>query len=180
MSSLLSPSNRVLAIEPSPSARVLLARNLARSGYAEKVLVFEGAATATAGQFTIHTIPGLEEYSSLTEIVHFSVQNRSSQSLPIVGQPIDVLVDRFGLRPGIIKIDTEGAEFAVLSGAMNTLKMLRPIVVTEVYDPMLAKHGATSQMLVELLRAQAYSVVRFEFPEILAIPEELRCPEHAL
>ena len=44
---------------------------------------------------------------------------------------IDKFVDRYGCRPDLIKIDTEGNELRVLKGAWKTLKSFQPLLIFE-------------------------------------------------
>ncbi len=53
--------------------------------------------------------------------------------------PVEPL-DRFALAPTFIKIDVQGAEFAMLQGALETLKQHRPVLLIE--SPSASKEGA--------------------------------------
>jgi hypothetical protein len=58
--------------------------------------------------------------------------------------------------PHLVKIDVEGAERAVLSGATDTLSRYRPPVVVEFSCPNCANAGYDRREIVELLRAAGY------------------------
>jgi FkbM family methyltransferase len=160
MCGLLSASRRVLAIEPTPGALQYLHKNLHRNHCAANTIVFEGAATRMPGELTINVIPGMEEYSSIAELVHPAVKGRPMERIRVAGDTIDDLVERLALRPGIIKIDTEGAEFDVLSGASKTMARHRPVIVCECWPDSLAiAAGGNPGAVTHLLRRHGYDVL---------------------
>ena len=116
MAGLISQERRLLAIEPTPGAVEYLRKNIRENGLAGKVIVFEGLATNRCQPCTLNVIPGMEEYSSIGGLIHPATKGQRSHRITVPGETIDRLVDRFALRPGFIKIDTEGAEYQVLSG----------------------------------------------------------------
>lgn len=176
----IAAERRVLAIEPIPAALSCLRRNLARNSVSQAVILFEGVASEQDGEYEIHTIAGREEYSSLGAIVHPAAVGQSFQTLKVKGIRVDDLVEQHNLSPGLIKIDTEGAEYQVLSGAMGTLERQRPVILSELSDTLLAGFGTNAQQVVHLLQSHGYEVINCDAPgaplkypfvgEILAVP----------
>ncbi len=70
---------------------------------------------------------------------------------------IDSLIDNGELpSPTVIKIDVEGAEYAVLCGAINCLNKYRPLLLIEI-------HNVTAMLYVSsILRDQAYKIELLE------------------
>lgn len=179
-SDIISADSRVLAIEPSPAALAYLRRNISRNGCAKSVVVFEGAALSKRAVVQLNIIPGMEEYSSLNEIVHPVVKRKPHITLEVNGDTVDNFVDQFKLRPGFIKLDIEGAEYSALTGAIKTLIKYKPVILSELSDRLLTSHGDTSKKVIDLLRGHDYTVldaaepglpIRYPFNgEILAIP----------
>jgi FkbM family methyltransferase len=175
------PPHKVLALEPAPLARYYLHRNLERNDVESTVIVYDGLAVEKTGPYTLNVIPGKEEYSSQGEIVHPSTLNEKSEAIPAFGEKIDTLVARYGLHPGFVKIDTEGAELFVLRGAIQTLRRERPVLLMELSDRLLASLGCSSEQVFALLRENGYRVVNADDPagpvstpyegSILALPE---------
>ena len=165
-SAVLTGARRILAVEPTPSAVQHLRRNIARNGCDTKVIVFEGVATNRPGRFTMNTISGMEEYSSLGSITHNAAAGHVDHKVEVNGDTLDSLVAKFGLNPGLIKIDTEGAEFLVLSGAIGTLQRCKPVIMSELSDSMLSNLGHTATQVVRLLEENGYRVTNAEDPSV--------------
>jgi FkbM family methyltransferase len=172
MARLLSGSRRVLAIEPIPEILDRLRGNVLRNGCANRVRVFEGVATRSTGECLINYVPGKEEYSSLNRIVHPAVAGAERRQISVSGDTIDNLVARFGLEPGLIKIDTEGAEEQVLAGATTTMRTHRPVIICESW-PGFAAAGASAGAVKTLLTEHWYELMGSDCPPltIVAIPD---------
>jgi FkbM family methyltransferase len=170
LSRLLAESGRVLAIEPTPGALHYLYKNLERNHSNTKVVVFEGVATQISGEFTINVVPGMEEYSSIVELVHPDAKGKPTNQLKVPGSTIDELVERFALHPGLMKIDTEGTELKVLMGARQTLAVHRPVIVCESWpDELILAAGGSPGAVAQLLRSHGYDVLDHG-GEIIAVP----------
>lgn len=137
-------TGRLLAIEPTPGAFRRLSANVIRNQVAERVILRHAMAGSAEGTGTIRYIPGLEEYSGARAPQHpalaageFEVQ---CENVPM--ETLDCLVERFNLRPSLIKIDVEGAEAQVLAGAQATLSRFRPVVIAELWQLGFEQHAA--------------------------------------
>ena len=170
MSGLLAASRKVLAIEPTQGALYYLHRNLERNHRTASAIVFEGVATRITGDYAINVIPGMEEYSSIAELVHPGAKGKPITQMRVPGDTIDNLVERFALDPGFIKIDAEGAELDVLSGARQTVAKYRPVILCESWpDQLVIAAGGTPGAVISLLRCYGYDVLDNE-GEIIAVP----------
>ena len=184
-STLISEGNRVFAIEPTPRALDYLRKNILRNDCSSTVIVVEGVMTDRVGFVTLSTVPGMEEYSSLGRITESIGEESEIQAIQVSGCTVDNLVRDNKVNPGFIKIDTEGAEYLVLSGAVDTLRNHRPVILSELSDKYLATFGHSAENVVNLLERYGYSVfdalhlnAPISYPffgEILAVPKEHRC-----
>jgi FkbM family methyltransferase len=154
----LAPGRRVLALEPTPNALDRLRSNLVRNKVASAVEVFEGVAASEEGQITLTTFPGREEYSTIVSPTHPSVQDAKGVLIVVQANTIDRLVELGGLDPGFLKIDAEGAEHLVLTGARATLRRFRPVVMVEITNSTMADGGGTQELCFKLLSEFGYRI----------------------
>lgn len=180
LSRYINANFRVLSVEPVPTAAALLKQNLQRNGCRENVVLFEGMAGAVNSTGEIHTIPGMEEYSSANGIHHAMAHAKGARRVKVPVRTLDSIVAEQGLAPGFLKIDTEGFELDVLRGAEQVLGQFRPVVFTEASDKLMKPAGHSVHELIELLESNNYHVSDAEAPgrkvtrtfdgELIALP----------
>lgn len=152
-------TGRVLAIEPTAGAFARLTTNISLNGVGDKVIAFNGLASAENGEAELHAIEGMEEYSSMQALVHPSVaQESGSTVISTASRTIDSLVDEHGLKPSLIKVDVEGAEGLVFKGAEQTLKRFRPVIISELSNALLRGFGTSAAEIVAMLEGLDYEV----------------------
>jgi FkbM family methyltransferase len=184
IASRLSSGQKVVCVEPLPNIAEKLRRNLELNKFSGVVEVHECVVSDKAGTLTMNYIPGKEEYSSINRIVHHSVQGLKSEKVEVESHRLDDLLSSMDLNPGFMKIDTEGAEMKVLTGALCTIREFSPVIVCELSDKLLKSGGSSAQEVVELLSGEGYSVVDVLtdspivpdgfFGDILAVPSKAR------
>jgi FkbM family methyltransferase len=150
---------RVLAVEPTKNALMRLRKNIALNQVEDRVVVFEGAVSNKASKVTMSVIPGKEEYSSIGVMEHPSIVTEQCVLEEVDSSTIDDLVERFTLEPGFMKVDVEGGEYLVFSGAKKVLSTYRPIILSELSDFLLKKNGASSMDVINLLKRYDYDVM---------------------
>lgn len=117
---------RVFAFEPSPSSFVDLSRNVALNDCGESVVPLPLAlwshneVLSLASGPTVAGVPSRPDIAGAAE--HRISRGVEQGAVPIIGIPLDDLVERLGLPvPTHAKIDTDGYEVEVLRGAERTL-----------------------------------------------------------
>jgi len=173
-------TGRVLAAEPTQGAVQRLRTNLEVNGVANKVIVFNGLVGDARGEHELHVVPGREEYSSIGNLVHPSVRGQAAQVETIGTLTLDDLVEMHGLKPALLKVDVEGAEAKVLAGAQKVLTEHRPIVLSELAEPLLRSSGSSPAEVVAMLERCGYDVrdasdetrsaAGLTYGEIIAVP----------
>jgi FkbM family methyltransferase len=153
---LVGHTGKVLAIEPNPFVFNLLESNIRRNQL-DNVILFNGAATSEPGVYNLNAPEGCPEYSSLGAIVHPHAPDEIKQ-IRVRGETIDYLVSANNLTPIFMKIDVEGAEGVVLSGAKSILEKYRPYILSELDDRLLKELNWNSNKVVKLLEDSGYVV----------------------
>lgn len=155
---LMSRSGTIYAFDGNqavfPYARLLASRNGVQVTW-NWSLVGE---TSSVEGVPFYVVPGFASVASTRNpgIVSYH-RDASCQSVPMIS--VDDYCKTNALRPGCIKIDVEGSEFAVLLGAQGVLRTVRPSLVIETHgDELIGIRGSVPE-LVSLLVAEGYSLV---------------------
>jgi FkbM family methyltransferase len=149
---------RALLVEPQP----VRARELAERFSDDTIAVRQCAVSDRAGQmpfeilessYSSSILPVLPGAGGAGRLLDLSVRER----IMIDVQTLDALVDGFGFAATIdlLKIDTQGAELLVLTGATRTLPRVR-MIWTEVSFVELYEGSALFADLLAFLRAQGF------------------------
>ncbi|MGV3554650.1 MAG: FkbM family methyltransferase [Croceibacterium sp.] len=157
---------RVLAVEPNPSAYERLTDNIARNEVSRKVTTFAGLVSDFEGTESLNTIVGMEEYSSIGSIVHQSAERFEQHALEVKAIKLDRLVEEGGFRPALLKVDVEGAEMRVLTGARETLKRHRPVVMCEMSRALLEPMGSSPEEIASFFAGLDYVVRDVQDPAL--------------
>ena len=175
---------RVVAVEPTQNALKRLRTNITLNHVGDRVVVHEGVVTDKAEKVTMKVIPGKEEYSSIGVMEHPSIVQEEYVSEEVDSITVDDLVERFNIDPGFMKVDVEGGEHLVFSGAKKTLSISRPIILSELSDFLLTRNGGSSMEVVNLLRQYDYDVIDplnpwapvgyKSFGDVIGFPKEMK------
>jgi FkbM family methyltransferase len=147
----VGPSGRVVAAEPSSRERAHLQRNLGRNGL-DNVSVVPAAIGAASGLADLHLAHGVHAgHNTLGSFAHDDVVRASLERVAI--EPLDAVIARLGLaQVDFVKIDVEGAEARVITGAAAVLKAMRPFLLLEINDKALRAQGNCADSLIGTLR----------------------------
>jgi FkbM family methyltransferase len=103
---------QVVAIEPDPVALQHLERNVVANGFARQVEIINAAVTEySADDFKLHASP--EGFGSSMTTVHRVCEHQHPTS--VRGWALPTLLDLKGVKPALVKIDTEGSEATFLA-----------------------------------------------------------------
>lgn len=110
----------ILAVEPSPTARTCLHRNLAANHIDEHVTVVPAALADRVGAVRLN---------ECTTLAHSHIGRTGT---PVTASTIDRVVKRADVkRLDLIKLDIEGYEFDALRGATKTIDRFAPTFIVE-------------------------------------------------
>jgi FkbM family methyltransferase len=130
LADLVGEAGHVYAVEPNPSTAIALRRSIRLNVPGSRATVIEAAAGAADGGQSLLYAPHGEPKN--TAVIASS--NQVNASAGTVYTVSEVSLDRIAAERGridFIKIDAEGAEEAIIAGAMNTLTGDKPDLVLE-------------------------------------------------
>jgi len=133
LAKVVGTSGQVVAFEPLPANLVRLRANMDSNPEGSRVQVVGAAVGAQHSQatFMVHKSGGMGKLQA--------AQGRQAEyegSIPVEVIALDEWTkDHRNAAPGLIKIDVEGGEAAVLEGLRSTLKNDRPTILIELHGP---------------------------------------------
>ncbi len=159
----VGPTGRVLAFEPLAGPRRFLARSV-RWLRASNVEVHPEALgdEPTMARMSLPTrhglpVPGRAFVADHADGLGSNTEFAQQRSVEVGVSMLDRVVEEQELpRVDLVKIDVEGYEPAVLRGAARTLRRFHPVVLLEIEDRHLARFGADSSLVVDVMAGHGY------------------------
>ncbi len=157
---LVGPEGRVIGLEPDPRSLERLPARLQENGL-DHATILPVAASDRTGSVTFHLNTDNSGGSALWDPALDPNNVRSTadrRTVQVQSVMLDDLIPRLGDRvPRLIKIDTEGAEHAVLSGALRLLRQRpRPFVIAELHGFGLERRGSSQMGLRRCMAELGY------------------------
>ncbi|HVL51213.1 MAG TPA: FkbM family methyltransferase [Actinomycetota bacterium] len=152
--SILAPNGRIYAFEPSNDGFHFLQKNLAQN-QVKNVIVSQMALGSSNQSLRFHEIPFFTAGSFATDDSCFLTSEiLGSNYFEAPCTTLDEFVRSSGIdHIDLVKIDVEGAEMAVIEGALETLEKFQPLVVLEFSSFALTLHLSTlPQVALEKLQ----------------------------
>lgn len=143
-------SGKVVAFEPDPRANVYLRRHIQWNDIGERVSVRNACCGRSPGRTTL--------YVSRSDVggqasVHFQP---GFEQLSVEATSLDEEYRRSGLRPHLVKVDVEGAEWDVLVGSERLLREAGPALLLSIHPPQLLSVGITENDVMTWLQSHNY------------------------
>lgn len=157
---LVGTNGSVLAFEPSRREFHHLQSNISLNQL-EYIQAFPIALADVNGQATLK----LANYehagqNTLGEFIYDGVASSEVETVEL--KRLDDFVETFNLQQiDVIKMDVEGAEFAVLQGAQHMLATYHPLLLLELSDSALQGQGSSADAVLEFLRSLGYEIFTF-------------------
>jgi FkbM family methyltransferase len=147
---LAARAKQVIALEPSPRVHGLLAENIARWPSAQRIRLDRRAASRADGAATLNLPADHRENHGLATLE----QTAASITYDVETVRLDALIA--GRSVGLLKIDVEGHEIAVLEGASESLAdgLIRDIIFEE--------HASLPSAVSRLLEAEDFAITGIE------------------
>jgi FkbM family methyltransferase len=146
----LNPKGRVIAIEPSPTAREILEYNTAANNFDDRVEIISDAAGANNG--TMHATANWH---------HLEATKNRQDAIAVGTRSIDAICDEYACTPDLVKVDVEGFELYVLQGATRLL-LHRPSLYLEIHPQMACKLDYDHTLCFDLLAQFDYEITEVD------------------
>jgi FkbM family methyltransferase len=117
---------KVWAFEPAPQAYDMALSNIELNN--RKDISLKKLALSNREGLSTLFISQQSGCSSLKEF------KQSIEKVEVLTTTLDLFVEKFGIHPTFIKIDVEGHEAAVLSGAEKTIRRYKPTLMVELFN----------------------------------------------
>ena len=147
----VGPTGRVIAIEPAQRAFSLLEFNVRRN-FPDRIVPVRAACDETDGRVTMFVSEYSEEYNSLRPE---SVLGRIHEEV-VPARSLDSLSRELGIRPDVVKIDVEGAEWRVLKGLLREGAPPPRTLVVEAYEGNSRAFGYRPSAMCAWLQERGY------------------------
>ncbi|WP_447713712.1 FkbM family methyltransferase [Methylobacterium brachiatum] len=123
MSRAVGPRGSVLAFEANPGIAKRCQDNMVAGGCTNSQL-FHGAIYSRSGE-------EIDLYISENQVADSIHHRVSDKSIKVPTLALDDVVRSMNVRPAVVKMDIEGAEYDALLGFEDTLKFARPYLILE-------------------------------------------------
>ena len=120
-------SGRVFSFEPLPTNFALLQKNVQLNNL-RQVQTFNQAVFSRAGEITI-SVPDDQPNSGNGSVC----LDKGVQQFRVNAVLLDAFCEEFLIRPDVLKMDVEGAEYEVLMGAKRVIAQFRPKLLIELH-----------------------------------------------
>jgi len=142
----INPDVRVVAVEPVPRVCAALAHNVTKNNLDPRVTILNVAFGDTNGTVDFHEA----EDSTMGSLAVGGYKGQPGDVIQVKCRTLDSIVEQLNLAPDFMKIDVEGFEHIVLSGARRTLGTFHPRIVLE------ANPGDPGSAMSEILSEYGY------------------------
>jgi len=159
------PTCKVISLEPSPNAAPFLKKTIQNSRYRDRWLLVEKAAGDTVGE-TIFSIssPDLGAFDGVKN-------TKRAKMIRDIKVPLTTLDHEWEIlgkpKVSVIKVDVEGAEPAVISGALSLIESEKPCMLVEWNATNLAGNGYEAELILKIVDRLKYAV--FSLPHRVRI-----------
>ena len=144
----VSAGGKVIAIEPEHINYVRLQRAVAAAGLAAKVETINAAAAEMVSEGRLELNP-----------LHPGDHKLGADGVPVSLVTIDHLMEvHHWSEVSLIKIDVQGAEARVLTGAAETIEKFRPSLFVEIDNECLERYGSNAYQLLTSCIHAGYTI----------------------
>ena len=154
LSQVVAPDGQVFAFEPAQANRRTLLRHLEIHGIENVEVIDRLVGDTDVSDTLLYEYDGVSGMNTRAPVKDGNTyrETRHDQC------SLNAFCRERGIRPNVIKIDVEGAEFAVLEGARDIIAEAQPLIVVSVHPQHLVALGRDANELHALAAASGYTV----------------------
>ncbi|HWR33373.1 MAG TPA: FkbM family methyltransferase [Chitinophagaceae bacterium] len=153
-SQLTGATGRIICFEPTPGTFSILKDTL-RLNHCDNVTAVQAAVSDKEGQ-AIFYVSSTAGCNSNSLIKNEWGGNPVGYDVKLV--TIDSIVSANAIKPGLIKIDAEGAEQDVLKGGIKTFKDHKPVLILGLHPAFIKEKGDSLEAIWDLLESIPYKI----------------------
>jgi len=167
LSKLVGNTGTVYAFEPNPLTVKYLKKNLTLNN-CHNVIVSQIALSDENGKIILKkTVGGGDAFNYIVKSQDADEEKEIIDAVRLDDFIITNKIDRLDF----VKMDIEGAELLCINGAKEKmLKILKPIIVTEVFEPWCERFNYTSIELLSLIANLNYKITNYDDHQWLCVP----------
>jgi len=144
----IAPEGKVVAVEPEPLNLKSLYRQFSAKIKSGNLVVIDKVVADKPGHYYLHIDPSNPGGHAM-----------APRGVPVKGITIDQIVSQIGIVPSLIKIDVEGYEELVISGANETISKHHPVLFIEFHPGLLTDCGTDPIKLLQKLSNLNYRLL---------------------
>ena len=152
---LAGKAGKVVALEPVNYNQALLYDNLHLND--QWAHVMQAAASDKPGHIRLNMMRGSSSYHTNSSTVQNEKMEKFKDHIVETYAQTVTLDSLIDLKPDFIKIDTEGAEFKVLSGAKKIIQEYQPTIIMEYYQRRIKHLGLKDAHFAKILSPYYYA-----------------------
>jgi len=159
------PNTKWHLFEPDPFNVSLLKENIEVNDI-ENVTVYEEALSDTVGECILNICPNHRGLNTIGKEVKRFSQDETEEYLVKTNTIDNLFIDT---KIDLIKIDTEGSEYDIIKGGIETIRKYKPKILMEYNAGNMSQCGHTPEKLNELINKIGYRPFWFDNGENLFI-----------